>query len=640
MKLNIQLFAARKSTTFSEPALTDAMISGNYSTLKITIKFSANNSVTYFNSKKLSCTCNGVTKSANVSLSKGGSVKKEFTFTNIEHNVEPKSVEWAWGIETGTSVLGYLEDDGTRTLQEIKRLGYFSGDKVTGNTIMGVNPSTLTLHYDIYNLDYTYKYVYSTPNNGVYTGNLTPTGLTDNTKELSFDALIFANNPTANDLDISFWIETYNGDALLGSDKTTYNVTLHPAIVPSIIIPNNYITEANTTMQSLNWGVYVKNKSQLYIRATMSTEMGATATSRTIEVDGTTYTPTYNPIIADDEVTTNYLKTAGTNTITATLTSSRNRTSTLTKTIDVVDYNNPTITSFEVQRCLSDGTIDKNGTYLIYSAVGSISPVNNNNDKLYRLGYKVQGTDNYTYVTLGTTYDINISNQISSFTISSSNIYDVVLEATDSFTTTSINRTIDVGFDLMNFNPSGKAMAIGKVSTATANQELLEVGLETDFENNVTMENDLSVDGTINQVGDLSTLITTANTDVVSAINEIAVYKPYSLFESSSGSTSNIQLSDSAANYNYLEVYYLYEASDTNYGEYFAKVYNPNGNKIALNMLVDSGNLYALYCNYSISGTTMTRGTPSQWRFTTANGNHTRSTPAGCFAITKVVGYK
>ena len=640
MKLNIQLFAASKSTTFSEPALTDAMISGNYSTLKITIKFSANNSVTYFSNKKLSCTCNGVTKSANVSLSKGGSVTKEFTFTNIEHNVEPKTVEWAWGIETGTSVLGYLDDDGTRTLQEIKRLGYFSGDKVTGNTIMGVNPSTLTLHYDIYNLDYTYKYVYSTPNNGVYTGNLTPTGLTDNTKELSFDALIFANNPTANDLDISFWIETYNGDALLGSDKTTYNVTLNPAIVPTIIIPNNYITEANTTMQSLNWGVYVKNKSQLYIRADMNAEMGATATTRTIEVDGTTYTPTYNPYIAYYEITTNYLKTAGTNTITATLTSSRNRTNTLTKTINVVDYNNPTITSFEVQRCLIDGTIDKNGTYLMYSVVGSISPVNNNNDKLYRLGYKVQGTDNYTYVTLGTTYDINISNQISSFTISSSNIYDVVLEATDSFTTTSINRTIDVGFDLMNFNLSGKAMAIGKVSTASSNQELLEVGLETDFENDVTMESDLSVDGTINQVGDLSTLITTANTDVVSAINEIAVYKPYSLFESSSGSTGNITLSDSAANYNYLEVYYLYEASDSNYGEYSAKISSPNGKKIPLTIIVDSGNLYTLYCNYSISGTTMTRGTPTQWRFTTSSGNHTRSTPTGCFAITKVVGYK
>ena len=116
--------------------------------------------------------------------------------------------------------------------------------------------------------------------------------------------------------------------------------------------------------------------------------------------------------------------------------------------------------------------------------------------------------------------------------------------------------------------------------------------------------------------------------------------KPVTLFENATGSTSNIQLSDSAANYNYLEVYYLYEASDTNYGEYSAKISSPNGKKIPLTIIVDSGNLYTLYCNYSISGTTMTRGTPSQWRFTTGSGNHTRTTPAGCFAITKVVGYK
>ena len=114
MKLNIQLFAVSKSTSFSESNLNPT---ANTSTLNITIYFSPNNSSTYFNSKTLYCTCNGVSQSANVKLSKGGSVSKTFTFDNIEHEIDgSKSVSWSWNISTGTSVLGNLSDSGSYTL--------------------------------------------------------------------------------------------------------------------------------------------------------------------------------------------------------------------------------------------------------------------------------------------------------------------------------------------------------------------------------------------------------------------------------------------------------------------------------------------------------------------------------------------
>lgn len=114
MKLNIQLFAVSKSTSFSESNLNPT---ANTSTLNITIYFSPNNSSTYFNSKTLYCSCNGVNQSANVKLSKGGSVSKTFTFDNIEHNLDgSKTVSWSWNISTGTSVLGNLSDSGSYTL--------------------------------------------------------------------------------------------------------------------------------------------------------------------------------------------------------------------------------------------------------------------------------------------------------------------------------------------------------------------------------------------------------------------------------------------------------------------------------------------------------------------------------------------
>lgn len=117
MKLDIQLFAISKSTSFSESNLD---VENNTSSLTITIYFSANNSVTYFSSEPLYCTCNGVTQSANVKHPKGGSVTKSFTFNNIQHNADgTKTVSWSWNCDTGTSVLGNVSASGTRKLTDL-----------------------------------------------------------------------------------------------------------------------------------------------------------------------------------------------------------------------------------------------------------------------------------------------------------------------------------------------------------------------------------------------------------------------------------------------------------------------------------------------------------------------------------------
>ncbi len=119
MKLDIQLFAASKSTSFNESNISTT---NNTSSLTINIWFSANNSTTYFQSATLYCTCNGVTQSQTVSHSRGGSVSASFTFNNIAHESDgSKSVSWSWSCATGTSVLGTIGDSGTRTLTTIAR---------------------------------------------------------------------------------------------------------------------------------------------------------------------------------------------------------------------------------------------------------------------------------------------------------------------------------------------------------------------------------------------------------------------------------------------------------------------------------------------------------------------------------------
>lgn len=118
LKLNIQLFAASKSTTFSE----STNISANTSTLTINIYFSANNTTTYFSNRILNCSCYGQTQSAKVTLTKGGSVSASFTFYNLGHNPDGTGgANWAWDCNTGTQVLGHIGDSGRYTFATIPR---------------------------------------------------------------------------------------------------------------------------------------------------------------------------------------------------------------------------------------------------------------------------------------------------------------------------------------------------------------------------------------------------------------------------------------------------------------------------------------------------------------------------------------
>ena len=75
--------------------------------------------------------------------------------------------------------------------------------------------------------------------------------------------------------------------------------------------------------------------------------------------------------------------------------------------------------------------------------------------------------------------------------LSSLYTYDIQFYVDDTFNPNGQTNTqqLDTGFDLMNFNPSGKAMAIGKVSEAGADTELFEVGMRTEINGPIVLRN-------------------------------------------------------------------------------------------------------------------------------------------------------
>lgn len=83
--------------------------------------------------------------------------------------------------------------------------------------------------------------------------------------------------------------------------------------------------------------------------------------------------------------------------------------------------------------------------------------------------------------------------------------------------------------------------------------------------------------------------------------------EPVSLYDNSSGTTGTVSLSDSAANYKYLEIYSTRGSSDS-MSNFVNKIYNPNGKNVTLGGLLpyyDDVYLYAKYVNISDSSITV-----------------------------------
>ena len=223
MKLNIQLFAASKNTSFSESV--DKV--NNRSNLSITITFSANNSSTWFNSKSLKCTCNGEEQSKTVSLSKGGKVSATFTFSDIEHAEDgKKSVSWSWYIATGTSVLGTLSDSGTRTLTTIPRASDITASNadIGSSTIIVINKKassfTTTIDYKFEN-ETSWKNIVSKTSSTTYGWTLPES--------------FYNQIPNKRYGVVTLRATTYDGSSKIGEKTTTFNAFANEELCKPVI---------------------------------------------------------------------------------------------------------------------------------------------------------------------------------------------------------------------------------------------------------------------------------------------------------------------------------------------------------------------------------------------------------------------
>lgn len=253
----------------------------------------------------------------------------------------------------------------------------------------------------------------------------------------------------------TYTITTYNGSTTVGSKSYTAPLTIPASVKPSIISVTH--TEAVSEISS-RFSNYIVGRSQLKFQITSSGSYGSAIKSASTSFNGSVFT---GGSFTSDVIKSNLLKAV------VTVTDSRGRTNTAEVDIEALDYSSPQITVLKVDRANSDGTLNDKGTALLINYGFTISRLDDENEKSYKLEVKKTTATTYTTVASGNVYELSTSAIVTSG-ITADDAYNVRLTITDSFhkDSNAITKVIDAptAFTLIDYHRSGKGMAFGKVA--------------------------------------------------------------------------------------------------------------------------------------------------------------------------------
>lgn len=269
-------------------------------------------------------------------------------------------------------------------------------------------------------------------------------------------------------------VTTYSGSTKIGSAVSkNFTVTVPASVVPTI--SGVAVADTVTAVYSF-FGNMVQNKSKPKLTITAAGALGSTIKTYKTVFENKSYSGAVP--------TTGVITGSGTVSAKITVTDSRGRAASTTKTWTVLPYSAPKITSFQGFRCSADGTENYEGAYLNAAVNFSVSPVAEKNTASYTLEYKQQSAATWTSLTTGAIYAL-VDNIVSAKGIFGlDNSYDVRLSVTDHFTTVRSTIEIPTAFTLLDFNASGRGVAFGKVSELS---EGVEFDLDMSIYKNIFM---------------------------------------------------------------------------------------------------------------------------------------------------------
>ncbi len=149
----------------------------------------------------------------------------------------------------------------------------------------------------------------------------------------------------------------------------------------------------------------------------------------------------------------------------------------------VIEYFTPSITSFKVQRCTSNGTLSDTGTYCKLSVTYKIAPITSGSTSYNTksLKYKIGG-DSWTTISISS-YNTTIT-QVIGGSLSTNNSYQISVQLQDLTTTVTQVVTLPTSFVLVSKRNGGKGITFG----AIAENDDLHNYLKTHIHNNLYLD--------------------------------------------------------------------------------------------------------------------------------------------------------
>ncbi|WP_276930985.1 DUF859 family phage minor structural protein [Dubosiella newyorkensis] len=319
-----------------------------------------------------------------------------------------------------------------------------SKDSVDMGTAVTINlpKATSSFTHDIF-----YKYSKDSSYTTLVNGD------TGTSKSWTPPTSLAAKIPNASSGEWNILVRTKSGNTIIG-DKVI-NITLNvPAnIVPSVSSVSVVEATAGIVAQ---FAKFVQGRSKFKVTVTAAGASGSTIKSYSISVDGKSYSGNSNVF------TTQVINGSGSLNLVASVTDSRGRSASKTVTVAVSAYSAPSVKTFSVVRCNSNGVENEEGTAVKILYEFAIAAMDNKNSR----SFKIQQLNGSNWVDIQTISDAYTQNssviKTGPFSVDSKFSFRAI--AADYFTSATVYADVAPSFSLINFGKDGRSIAFGGVS--------------------------------------------------------------------------------------------------------------------------------------------------------------------------------
>lgn len=388
----------------------------------------------------------------------------------------PKGCSFAGKVSSGS---------GTITLDTIPRA---SGMHITNTSNVAITEATLgdtiRIHIDKKSTAFTHDLLWIDPD--VMNGAEIVSKTTADYVDYKLEDILFLSRIPGKSKSFMIFVATKNSSGTQIGDAAGADLTIK--------VPNSYkptlsigtLSDVNANA-SINNGVLVKGKSTLKVPVTFTSHDSYTELkSYTVTVNGETFTGTLSGTSVTKEFTcSRILGTVGTFTINASVTDNRGNSNSASKQYTVQDYFGPSIKISNILRANDSGIAQDDGTRLLYNFTADVKQIGNNKPT-FTVSYRVNEIGSAWNVIHTNTSDFSIALSnilVTNIEFSADKEYYIKFSARDSYNeSVELTYKLDTGFDIMNINAEGTAVAFGKKSTASGTEKKWECAMPAVFD--------------------------------------------------------------------------------------------------------------------------------------------------------------